>query len=117
MVIMLVLLTLWNLKSNDFQILLLYLAAMYDDYFGGQPLATGRSVSPVQESQVRQTSTTSTIIADIAPIPTNSSSHATNIPITSQDVDELNSNAMVDGNTFVNPFANLATSAAASSSL
>nr|GFC31104.1 hypothetical protein [Tanacetum cinerariifolium] len=90
--------------------------AMYDDYFGGQPSATGRSVSPVQETQVRQTSTASTTIADIAPISTNSSSHATNIPITSQDVDELNSNAMVDGNTFVNPFANSSTSTAASSS-
>nr|GEV36484.1 hypothetical protein [Tanacetum cinerariifolium] len=33
-----------------------------------------------------------------------------------QDVDELNSNAMVDGNTFVNPFANPSTSAAESSS-
>nr|GFA16440.1 hypothetical protein [Tanacetum cinerariifolium] len=33
-----------------------------------------------------------------------------------QDVDELNSNAMVDGNTFVNPFANSSTSAAESSS-
>nr|GEW49714.1 hypothetical protein [Tanacetum cinerariifolium] len=32
------------------------------------------------------------------------------------DVDELNSNAMVDGNTFVNPFANSSTSTAASSS-
>nr|GFD01511.1 hypothetical protein [Tanacetum cinerariifolium] len=39
------------------------------------------------------------------PTPTNSSYHTTNIPITSQDVDELNQNAMVDGNTFVNPFA------------
>nr|GFA30321.1 retrovirus-related Pol polyprotein from transposon TNT 1-94 [Tanacetum cinerariifolium] len=65
---------------------------------------TGRTVLPSQESQVRQTSTASTTIADIAPTPTNSSFHATNIPITSQDVDELNSNAMVDGNTFVNPF-------------
>nr|GFA10563.1 hypothetical protein [Tanacetum cinerariifolium] len=79
-------------------------------------VATGRSVLPVQEPQVRQTSTASTTIADIAPIPTNSSSHATNIPITSQDVDELNLNAMVDGNTFVNPFANSSISAAASSS-
>nr|GFA62426.1 hypothetical protein [Tanacetum cinerariifolium] len=34
----------------------------------------------------------------------------------SSDVDELNPNAMVDGNTFVNPFANSSTSAAASSS-
>nr|GEW51147.1 ribonuclease H-like domain-containing protein [Tanacetum cinerariifolium] len=49
-------------------------------------------------------------------IPTNSSSLATNIPITSQDVDEPNSYAMVDGNTFVNPFANSSTSSTASSS-
>nr|GFA46496.1 hypothetical protein [Tanacetum cinerariifolium] len=89
---------------------------MYDDYIGGQPSATGRTISPAQEPQVRQTSTTSTTIADTAPIPTNSSSHSTNVPITSQDVDELNPNAMVDGNTFVDPFANSSTSAAASSS-
>nr|GEV14253.1 putative reverse transcriptase domain-containing protein [Tanacetum cinerariifolium] len=50
------------------------------------------------------------------PTPTNSSSLATNIPITSQDVDELNPNAMVDGNTFVNPFTNSSTSTTASSS-
>nr|GFB74212.1 integrase, catalytic region, zinc finger, CCHC-type, peptidase aspartic, catalytic [Tanacetum cinerariifolium] len=90
--------------------------AMYDDYIGGQPSATTRTVPPVQEPQVRQSPTASTTIADTAPIPTNSSSLATNIPITSQDVDELNPNAMVDGNTFVNPFANSSTSAAASSS-
>nr|GEW08420.1 hypothetical protein [Tanacetum cinerariifolium] len=57
--------------------------AMYDDYIGGQPSATARTVSPAQEPQ---------------------------------DVDELNPNAMVDGNTFVNPFANSSTSANASSS-
>nr|GEV31613.1 copia protein [Tanacetum cinerariifolium] len=33
---------------------------------------------------------------DTAPIPTNASSHTTNILITSRDVDELNPNAMVD---------------------
>nr|GEY64848.1 hypothetical protein [Tanacetum cinerariifolium] len=71
---------------------------------------------PTEEPHVRQTSTTSTSIAETAPTPTNSSSHATNIPITSQDVDELNLNAMIDGNTFVNPFANPSTSAAESSS-
>nr|GFA84155.1 retrovirus-related Pol polyprotein from transposon TNT 1-94 [Tanacetum cinerariifolium] len=91
--------------------------AMYDDYIGGQPSATARTVPPTQEPQVRQSSTTSKSIADIAPIPTNSSSLATNILITSQDVDELNPNAMVNGNTFVNPFANSSTCAAASSSL
>nr|GFB25200.1 hypothetical protein [Tanacetum cinerariifolium] len=90
--------------------------AMYDDYFGGQPSANVENVSRAQEPQVRQTSTASTTIADNVPIPTNSSSHATNIPITSQDVDELNPNAMVDGNMFVNPFANPSTSAAQASS-
>nr|GFC12807.1 retrovirus-related Pol polyprotein from transposon TNT 1-94 [Tanacetum cinerariifolium] len=90
--------------------------AMYDDYIGGQPSATTRTVSPSQDPQVHQLSTTSTTIVDTAPIPTNSSSHATNVPITSQDVDELHPNAMVDGNTFLNPFANPSTSAATASS-
>nr|GFD50365.1 hypothetical protein [Tanacetum cinerariifolium] len=74
------------------------------------------NVSTAQEPQVRQTSTASTTSADNVPIPTNSSSHATNIPITSQDVDELSPNSMVDGNTFVNPFAISSTSAAQASS-
>nr|GFD04203.1 Gag-Pol polyprotein [Tanacetum cinerariifolium] len=90
--------------------------AMYDDYFGGRPSASMKTVPPAQEPQVRQTSTASTTIADNVPIPTNSSSHATNIPIPLQDVDELNLHAMVDGNTFVNPFANPSTSAAVASS-
>nr|GEX65363.1 hypothetical protein [Tanacetum cinerariifolium] len=83
--------------------------AMYDDYIGGQLSATARTVSPAHEPQVHQSSTTPTTMADIALIPTNSSSLATNIPITSHDVDELHPNAMVDGNTFVNPFANSST--------
>nr|GEV18512.1 hypothetical protein [Tanacetum cinerariifolium] len=90
--------------------------AMYDDYFSGQPSTTVENVSPAQEPQVRQMSTASTSIADNVPIPKNSSSHATNIPITSQDVDELNPNVVVDGNTFVNPFANPSTSTATASS-
>nr|GFA12877.1 hypothetical protein [Tanacetum cinerariifolium] len=89
---------------------------MYDDYIGGQPSATARTVPPAQEPQVRQSSTASTTIADTALIPTNSSSLAINVLISSQDVDELNPNAMVNGNTFINPFANSSTSAAASSS-
>nr|GFC02743.1 copia protein [Tanacetum cinerariifolium] len=59
--------------------------AMYDDYNGGQPSATDRTVLAAQEPQVHQTSTASTSIADTAPTPTNSSSLATNFPITSQD--------------------------------
>nr|GEW62952.1 hypothetical protein [Tanacetum cinerariifolium] len=73
---------------------------MYDDYIGVQPSATARTVPPAQEPQVCQSSTAFTTITDTTPIPTNSSSLAKNILITSQDVDELNSNAMVDGNTF-----------------
>nr|GFB28578.1 hypothetical protein [Tanacetum cinerariifolium] len=65
--------------------------SMYDDYIGGQSSATARTVPAAQAQQVRQTSTTSTSIADTAPTPTNSSSLATNFPIISQDVDELNS--------------------------
>nr|GEU29655.1 hypothetical protein [Tanacetum cinerariifolium] len=83
--------------------------AMYDDYIGGQPSATTRTVSAAQEPQVHQTSTTSTSIADTAPTPPNSSSLATNFPISSQDVDDLNANAMINGNTFVKPFANPST--------
>nr|GEU74341.1 hypothetical protein [Tanacetum cinerariifolium] len=114
--------------------------AMYDHFFGGQPSAAQRTVSAAQAQQVRQMSTTSTSIAEIAPTPTNSSSQAIILPNTSQDVDELNSqqqhvsqqrnqahlqsesvadnviNAMFDENTFVNPFANPSISAAESSS-
>nr|GEX54884.1 hypothetical protein [Tanacetum cinerariifolium] len=61
-----------------------------NNYIGGQPSATARTVPAAQEPQVCQTSTTSTSIAESAPTPTNSSSLATNFPNTSQDVDELN---------------------------
>nr|GFD43521.1 hypothetical protein [Tanacetum cinerariifolium] len=88
--------------------------AMYDDYFGGQPSANVENVPLVQEPQVRQTSTASTSTADNVSIPTNSFSHATNIPIPSQDVDELNPNDMVDGNTFANPSTSAAAEASSS---
>nr|GFB08916.1 putative ribonuclease H-like domain-containing protein [Tanacetum cinerariifolium] len=114
--------------------------AMYDDYIGGHPLATLRTVLAAQAHQVRHTSTTSTSIADTIPIPTNSSSQATNFPNSSQDVNGLKtqqqhaqqqgnqaslqseivadnvSNAMFDANMFVNPFATPSSSAAESSS-
>ncbi|GJR47096.1 retrovirus-related pol polyprotein from transposon TNT 1-94 [Tanacetum coccineum] len=115
--------------------------AMYDDYIGGQPSATPRTILAAQAPQVLQTPTTSTTITDTAPTPINSSSQATHIPNTSQDVDELEPqqqhaqqqdnqaplqpktvadnvlNAMLDGNTFVNPFAPPSISASESSSL
>nr|GEZ97709.1 hypothetical protein [Tanacetum cinerariifolium] len=90
--------------------------AMYDDYFGCQSSANVENVPPAQEPQVHQTSMASITITDTVPIPTNSSSHATNILISSQDVDKLNPNAMVDGNTFVNPFATSSSNDAETSS-
>nr|GEX02982.1 ribonuclease H-like domain-containing protein [Tanacetum cinerariifolium] len=68
--------------------------AMYDDYISGQPSATARTVPPAQEPQVRQSSTASTTIADIALILTNSSSLVTNILITSQDETNVVTTAM-----------------------
>nr|GEZ57954.1 integrase, catalytic region, zinc finger, CCHC-type, peptidase aspartic, catalytic [Tanacetum cinerariifolium] len=105
-----------ELSAMAFEQRNLLFEAMYDDYLGGQPSATTRTVSAAQEPQVRQMSTASTSIADTVPTPTNSSSQATNILITSQDVDELNLNAMFNGNTLVNPFANPSTCVAESSS-
>ncbi|GKD96458.1 retrovirus-related pol polyprotein from transposon TNT 1-94 [Tanacetum coccineum] len=113
--------------------------AMYDDYIGGQPSATTRTIPATPAPQVLQTLTASTTIADTVPTPKTSSSQATNIPNTSLDVDELKTqqhvqqqnnqaplqpetiadnvpNAMFDGNTFVNPFATPSTSAGESSS-
>nr|GFA01304.1 Gag-Pol polyprotein [Tanacetum cinerariifolium] len=89
-----------NVSFDELSAMAFEQRTMYDDYIGGQPSAIVETVSTAQEPQVRQTSTASTIIADTAPNPTNSSSLETNIPITSQNVDELNPNAMVDGNTF-----------------
>nr|GFA97629.1 retrovirus-related Pol polyprotein from transposon TNT 1-94 [Tanacetum cinerariifolium] len=74
--------TITTQKPSESELDLLF-EAMYDDYIGGQPSATARTVPPTQEPQ---------------------------------DVDELNPNAILDGNTFVNPFANSSTSATASSS-
>ncbi|GKE29297.1 hypothetical protein Tco_1444681, partial [Tanacetum coccineum] len=63
--------------------------AMHDDYIGGQPSAAPRTTPATRAPQVLQNPATSTTIADNAPTPTNSSSQAKNIPNTSQDVDEL----------------------------
>nr|GEY20228.1 retrovirus-related Pol polyprotein from transposon TNT 1-94 [Tanacetum cinerariifolium] len=63
--------------------------AMYDDYIGGQPSATARTVLAAQAPQAHLQFET---VAD-------------NVP-----------NAMFDANTFVNPFANPSTSSAESSS-
>ncbi|GJU24018.1 putative ribonuclease H-like domain-containing protein [Tanacetum coccineum] len=114
--------------------------AMYDDYIGGHPSAATRTAPAAQAPQVLQILTASTTTADTSPTLTNSSSHATNIPNTLQDVDKLKPqqqhvpqqenqaplqleivadnvlNAMLDGNTFVNPFAPPSTSDAESSS-
>ncbi|GJS47401.1 retrovirus-related pol polyprotein from transposon TNT 1-94 [Tanacetum coccineum] len=130
--------TITTQKPTERELDLLF-EAMYDDYIGGQPSAATRTVPAAQAPQDLQTPTASTTTADTAPTPTNSSSQTTNILTTSQDVDELEQqqhvqqqdnqaplqpeivadnvlNAMLDGNTFVNPFTPPSTSAAESSS-
>ncbi|GKE96020.1 retrovirus-related pol polyprotein from transposon TNT 1-94 [Tanacetum coccineum] len=120
--------TITTQKPTECELDLLF-EAMYDGYIGGQPSAATRTAPAAQAPQVLQTPTASTTAADTAPTPTNSSSQATNIPNTSQDVNELARqqqlvqqqenqaplqpeavaenvpNAMFDVNTFVNPFA------------
>ncbi|GKE24058.1 hypothetical protein Tco_1435570, partial [Tanacetum coccineum] len=96
--------------------------AMYNDYIRGQPSAAPRTVPGAQAPLVLQNLTTSTTIANTTLTPTNSSSQATNFPNTSQDVDELETqqqhvpNAILDENTFINPFATPSTSVAELSS-
>ncbi|GJU76118.1 hypothetical protein Tco_1273188 [Tanacetum coccineum] len=67
--------------------LYLLFKAMYDDYICGQPSAAPRIAMAAQAPQVLQTPTASSTTTDTAPTPTNSSSQATNIPNTSQDVE------------------------------
>nr|GEV06361.1 retrotransposon protein, putative, Ty1-copia subclass [Tanacetum cinerariifolium] len=62
---------------------------MYDDYIGGQPSYALRTVPAAITTQVLHTLMTSTAIEDTTSTPTNSSYQATNIPNTSQDVNEL----------------------------
>ncbi|GJS52355.1 retrovirus-related pol polyprotein from transposon TNT 1-94 [Tanacetum coccineum] len=129
--------TITSQKPTEHELELLF-EAMYDDYIGGQPSASPRTISIAQAPQLVQTPTVSTTTADTTPTLTNSSSQVKNIPNTSPDVDELETqqqhvqqnnqaplqpktvadnvlNAMF-GNTFVNPFATSSTSAAESSS-
>ncbi|GKC65702.1 hypothetical protein Tco_1098300, partial [Tanacetum coccineum] len=107
--------------------------AMYDDHIGGQPSAAPRTVPAAQAPHVLQTPTATTTTTYTAPTPINSSSPATSIPSTLNNVDELDTqqqdgqsqpatiadnvpNAMFNDNTFVNPFATPSTSAVESSS-
>nr|GEU45127.1 retrovirus-related Pol polyprotein from transposon TNT 1-94 [Tanacetum cinerariifolium] len=80
--------------------------AMYDDYIGGQPSATVRTVLAAQAPQ------------DVDEL--NSQQHVqqqgNQVHLQSKTVANIVPNAMFDANTFVNPFANPSTSAAELSS-
>ncbi|GJT27702.1 retrovirus-related pol polyprotein from transposon TNT 1-94 [Tanacetum coccineum] len=82
------------LKNDREDIGKLGVKAMYDDYIGGQPSAAPRTVpaAPATQQQDNQAPIKPKIVVD-------------NVP-----------NAMLDGNSFVNPFATPSTSAAESSS-
>ncbi|GJU30878.1 retrovirus-related pol polyprotein from transposon TNT 1-94 [Tanacetum coccineum] len=83
----------------------LLLKSMYDDYIVGQPPAAPSTTPAAQAPPVRQTPTTSTAIQQENQALLQPKIVADNVP-----------NAMLDDNTFVNPFATLSTSAAESSS-
>ncbi|GKE42545.1 putative ribonuclease H-like domain-containing protein, partial [Tanacetum coccineum] len=109
--------TITNQQPTEHELDLL-LEAMYDNNIGGQPSAATRTALAAQVPQVLQTPTASTTTADTALIPTNSSSQQqeNQAPLQPETVAGNVLNAMFDGNTFVNPFATLSTSAAESSS-
>nr|GEV10507.1 hypothetical protein [Tanacetum cinerariifolium] len=114
-----------NLHEADFTQIYDFIKMNQDEVNELRAEPTVRTVLAAQAPKVFLTSTTSTSITDTAPTPTNSSSHATNFPVTLQDVDELNSqqvqqqgnqahlqhetvaenvpNAMFDGNTTMEP--------------
>nr|GEX28998.1 hypothetical protein [Tanacetum cinerariifolium] len=81
-------LTITTQQPTEHELDLLF-KAMYDDYIGSQLSAATRTALAAQAPQVLHTLTTSITTADIAPTPSNSSSQASNISKTSQDVDEL----------------------------
>ncbi|GJR39377.1 retrovirus-related pol polyprotein from transposon TNT 1-94 [Tanacetum coccineum] len=121
-----------KLNASDIRFFIGYSAnsSMNDDYIGDQPSAATRTATA---AQVLQTPTAYTTTIDSTSTPTNSCPQAADIPNTSQEQQHLQqqdnqaplqtktvvgnvSNAMLDGNTFVNPFAPPSTSAAESSS-
>nr|GEU50844.1 uncharacterized mitochondrial protein AtMg00810-like [Tanacetum cinerariifolium] len=73
--------------------------AKYDDYLGGSPSAATRTAPASQAPQVLQSLMTSTTTIDTAPILINLSSQATNIPNTSQDVDDYRAAERVSDDT------------------
>ncbi|GKD52712.1 retrotransposon protein, putative, ty1-copia subclass [Tanacetum coccineum] len=76
------------------------LQTIYDDYIGGQSSAATRTAPAAQTPQVLQ----------------NPTQHDNQAPLPPEIVDDIVLNVMLDGNTFVNPFATPSTSAAESSS-
>ncbi|GKA44759.1 hypothetical protein Tco_0737555 [Tanacetum coccineum] len=83
-------LTITSQKPIEHELDLLF-EAIYDYYIGGQSSAAPRTAPAAPAPQVLHTPTTSTTTANTALTSTNSSPQATDIPNTSQDVDELKS--------------------------
>nr|GEX85580.1 hypothetical protein [Tanacetum cinerariifolium] len=81
--------------------------AMYDDFIGGQPSAAQRTVLAIQAQQD---------VDELNSQQQHIQQQGNQVYLQSKTVADNVSNAMFDGNTFVNPFANPSTSAAESSS-
>ncbi|GKC28841.1 retrovirus-related pol polyprotein from transposon TNT 1-94 [Tanacetum coccineum] len=92
--------------------------AMYDDYIGGQPSAATRTAPAAQAPQVLQTPTTSTTIDvdELEPQQQHVQQQDNQALLQPKIVANNISNDMLNGNTFVNPFAPPSTSVVESSS-
>ncbi|GKA16654.1 putative reverse transcriptase domain-containing protein [Tanacetum coccineum] len=94
---------------------------MYDDYIGDQPSTAPRTTPAAQAPQFLHTPTASTTIADndvdeLEPKQQHVQQQDDQAQLQTETIADNVSNAMLDGNTFVNPFAPPSTSAAESTS-
>nr|GEW54426.1 ribonuclease H-like domain-containing protein [Tanacetum cinerariifolium] len=98
-------LTITTQKPNEHKLDLLF-EAIYDDYIGGQPSATPRTITTTQAPQ------------DVAELETqqqHAQQQENQALLQPETIADNVPNAMFDGNTFVNPFATPSTSTAESS--
>ncbi|GJS85238.1 retrovirus-related pol polyprotein from transposon TNT 1-94 [Tanacetum coccineum] len=98
--------TITTQKPTEHELDLLF-KAMYDDYIGGQPSATPRIVLAAQAPQG---------VDELKQQQKHVHKQDNQAPLQPETVADNVSNAKLDGNTFVNPFAPPSTSAAESSS-
>ncbi|GJU77954.1 retrovirus-related pol polyprotein from transposon TNT 1-94 [Tanacetum coccineum] len=109
--------TITTQKPTERELDLLF-EALYDEFISGQLSVASRTIPVAQVPQVRHTPTTSTTtdVDELEPQQQHIQQQENQAPLQPKIVADNVSNVMLDGNTFVNPFAPPSTSAAESSS-